>query len=168
MILSAIAFALVLGIFIFVVLPRGRVWQRTASVSLYVVLLGMVYVGSTELMSRPKPMRLEWRNPEQATVIAANLRENEAIYVWLAIEGQDEPRAYALPWNQETAQQLQQAMAQAQDGGTDLMMSMPSESGMDDREPKFYAAPQPAMPEKDYSDTGAEGPMIYEQPASGG
>jgi hypothetical protein len=168
MIAPAIAFALVLGAFIFFVLPRKRPRQRAASVGLYIVLLAMVYAGSTELMGRSKPLRLEWRNASEAKVIAATMKENEAIYVWLDIEGQSEPRSYALPWSQEMAQQLQRAMSDAQQNGTEVKMASPFEGeGLDDREPKFYAMPQPPMPDKDYGDS-TDGPIIVPQPASGG
>src|SRR5262245_47376930 len=123
MILSAIAFALVLGTFIFLVLPRGRVWQRSASAALFVVLLAMLYVGSAEVLSRPKPLRLEWRNIEQAKVVGASMREGEAIYLWLQVPGADEPRAYQLPWSTEAAQQLQQAQAEAEANGTGVEMT---------------------------------------------
>ena len=37
---AAVAFALLLGTFIFLVLPRGRPWQRATSATLFLVLLG--------------------------------------------------------------------------------------------------------------------------------
>ena len=76
--------------------------------------------------------------------------ENEAIYVWLVMPGATEPCAYALPWSLEAAQQLQDAMNQAEADGTAVLMGMPFEASLDDREPMFYAMPQPAMPPKDY------------------
>jgi hypothetical protein len=42
-------------------------------------------------------------------------------------------------------------------------MKMPVESGTDEREPMFYAMPQPASPPKNYGGVGA---MIYQQPGS--
>jgi hypothetical protein len=164
MIAPAIAFALVLGAFIFFILPRERQWQRVASIGLYVVLLATVYIGSTELMGRPKPMRVEWRHASEAKMIAATMKENEGIYLWLDV-GQAEPRAYALPWSQEMAQQLQRAMSDAQQNGTEVKMVMPFDGGggLDDRAPKFYAMPQPAMPEKDYGSTTLDGPIIVQQ-----
>ena len=49
-------------------------------------------------------------------------------------------------------QQLQEAMSQAEADGTAVRMAMPFESSLDDREPMFYAMPQPAMPAKDYQE----------------
>jgi hypothetical protein len=154
MILSAIAFALVLGAFIFLVLPRGLTWQRSVSAGVFVVLLAMIYAGSAELLSRPKPLRLEWRNIAEAKVLGASMREGEAIYVWLQVPGAEEPRAYQLPWSMQAAEQLQQATAEAEAQGTGVEMKSPfaGDGSNDPREPKFYATPQPAMPEKDYSE----------------
>jgi hypothetical protein len=150
MIISAVCFALLLGAFVFLVLPRGRVWQRTASASVFVLLIAVVYAGSIELLGRPKPVRLEWRDMEKAQVLAANMRENEAIYLWLQFDGAPEPKVYTLPWSMQTAQNLQNAMEESEATGTGVEMTMSLESGLDDREPKFHATPQPALPDKNY------------------
>jgi hypothetical protein len=159
---TAAGFALLLGAFIFFVLPRGRVWQRATSATIFLVLIGVVYGGSIELLSRPKPLRLEWREATEAKVIGATMREGEAIYVWLEVPGADMPRAYALPWDMQMAQQLQDAMQEGQAKGTDVQMSMPFDPGLDDRDPKFYAAPQRALPDKNY--TGGNKTIVYQQP----
>lgn len=159
---TAAGFALLLGAFIFFVLPRGRVWQRATSATIFLVLIGVVYGGSIELLSRPKPLRLEWRDAAEAKVIGATMREGEAIYVWLEVPGADMPRAYALPWDMQMAQQLQDAMQEGQAKGTDVQMSMPFDPGLDERDPKFYAAPQQALPDKNY--TGGNKTIVYQQP----
>ncbi len=165
MIISAAVFALLLGAFIFLVLPRGRLWQRATSATIFLVLIAVVYGGSVELLSRPKPLRLEWRDAAEAKVLGATLREGEGIFVWLQVPGVEEPRAYALPWDLQMAQQLQNAMQEGEANGTDVQMSMPFDPGLDDREPKFYAAPQTALPDKGYSGSDT---IIYQQPGSSG
>ncbi len=162
MITSAILFALLLGSFIFLVLPRGRVWQRVTSTGIFVVLIALVYGGSVELLSRPKPLRLEWRDAAKAKVLGASIREGEGIYVWLQFEGTSEPRSYALPWDMKMAQQLQEAQREGQANGTDVQMNMPFEAGIDDREPKFYAMPQQPLPDKNYTNGD---PLVF-QPGS--
>jgi hypothetical protein len=152
--LSALAFALLLGMFIFAVLPRGRLWQRTLSAGLFVVLVVVVYGGSAELLGRPKPMRLEWRDAQHAKVLGSSLRENDAIYLWLQFDNGSEPRAYRLPWSIEAAQQLQTATQEGEANGTGVQMSMSGEVGLDQREPKFYAEPQQALPDKNYGRIG--------------
>ena len=161
MIVSAIIFALVLGAFIFAILPRAGLARRSFSVGLFVILIAVVYGGGIELLGRPKPLRLEWRDAAEAKVLSAAPVENEAIYVWLSMPGSPEPRAYVLPWSVEAAQQLQTAMSEAEANGTSVRMTMPVEPGTDDRDPKFYATPQPATPPKNYQGTGA---MVYQQP----
>ena len=47
--------------------------------------------------------------------------------------------------------------------GTAVEMGMPSDAGLDTREPMFYATPQPPLPVKDYQ-SGAD-PLIYTQPS---
>jgi len=167
MIISAILFALLLGAFVFLVLPRGSSWQRAASATIFVILLAVVYGGSIELLSRPKPLRLEWRDAKDAQVVSASLREGEGIYVWLQLDGTSEPRSYILPWNMKVAQQLQTAMQEGQAQGTGVKMVMPFASGLDERDPKFYAMPQPALPDKDYG-SGGSGPVILNRTGSPG
>jgi hypothetical protein len=161
MIISAVVFASLLGAFVFLVLPRAGLARRTLSVGIFVVLIAVVYGGSIEMLGRPKPLQLEWRNAADAQVVSAVPVENEAIYVWLLLPDSVAPCAYALPWSVETAQQLQEAMSRAETDGTAVRMAMPFESNLDDREPLFYAMPQPAMPPKDYQNGST---FVHRQP----
>ena len=161
MITSAITFALLLGTFVFLILPCAGLARRSFSVGMFVVLIAVVYGGAVELLGRPKPLRLEWREPADAQVVSAVPVENEAIYVWLIMPDSSEPCAYVLPWSLQVAQQLQEAMAQAEADGTAVRMTAPSEPNLDDREPMFYAMPQPAMPPKDYQNGS---PLVHQQP----
>ena len=166
MMIAPVIFALLLGAFIFVILPRAGFARRTLSVGIFLALITVVYVGASELLGRPKPFGLEWREATKAEVLSAVPVENEAIYVWLTLPGSPEPRAYVLPWSQNAAQQLQDAMGKAEADGTAVEMGKPSEAGLDTREPMFYPRPQPPMPEKDYQ-SGAR-PLTYTQPGSNG
>ena len=78
------------------------------------------------------------------------------------LDGAPEPRAYQLPWSKAEAQQLQKALREAEAGGSGVRMRMPFEPSLDPREPRFYAAPQPAMPPKD-AEKGT-GPRRFVQP----
>ena len=154
MIAAAIIFAFLLGAFIFSVLPTVGLVRRLLSVGLFVALIAIVYGGGIELLSRPKPLWLEWRDATAARVLGAVPVEGQAIYVWLALPNSPEPHAYTLPWSVDVAQQLQTAMSDAEAKGTIVQMML-SEGGLDDREQKFYAAPQSPMPAKDYRDSAA-------------
>ncbi len=129
--------------------PRA-VLIKVGALVLAALLMPTAYASLVELLGRPKPVTLEWAMgavPE-ATVLGASMRENEAIYLWLRFDGIPEPIAYVLPWNMETAKQLQQAMAQAEADGTVVRMRRPFESDRDPSEPLFYAEPQPPLPTK--------------------
>src|SRR3546814_15454178 len=100
-IIGTAIFALWLGAYLFLVLPRARVEQRVVSVGVFLILIGLVYGGATELLSRPKPLRLEWRDAGKAEVVSAMPIEDEAIYLWLSMPDEREPRAYVLPWSRD-------------------------------------------------------------------
>ncbi|MGH6898429.1 MAG: hypothetical protein ACREJ5_18065 [Geminicoccaceae bacterium] len=130
--------------------PR-RLVVKLLAIAGVTLFLPVAYAGFAQLLALPKPVALEWwqANAEEATVLAASLREDEAIYVWLQLQGVDEPRAYALPWQRDLAEQLQAAQRQAEESQTQVQMRLPFEDSLDDREPKFYAMPQPQLPGKD-------------------
>jgi hypothetical protein len=94
---------------------------------------------------------LEWwqANAKGGTVLAASMREDEAIYLWLQLKNVPEPRAYTLPWHRELAEQLQAAQREAEESQTQVQMRLPFENSLDELEPKFYAMPQPQLPPKD-------------------
>jgi hypothetical protein len=130
--------------------PR-RLAMKLLAVAGVALFLPTVYAGFAQLLALPKPVALEWwqAHAEEATVLAASLREDEAIYLWLQLRGVDEPRAYALPWHRDLAEQLQAAQREAEESQTQVQMRLPFEDSLDDREPKFYATPQPQLPAKD-------------------
>lgn len=129
--------------------PR-RLPTKLAAVVVAGLFLPVAYAGISDLLSRPKPVKLEWwlARAGEATVVGSLPEEGRQIFLWLRLEGIDEPRAYALPWSRELAQQLQDAEQQAAEQQTGVRMRLPFEPSLDDAEPKFYAMPQPAMPDK--------------------
>ncbi len=129
--------------------PR-RLWLKTSALATLALLLPVTYIGLAELLSRPKPMHLEWHQGglEEATVVGVELRENQAIYVWLRIEGVADPRSYMLPWDQRRAEELYDAQRQAEANGTEVRLRQPFESAVEDEEPVFYALPQQPLPAK--------------------
>ena len=114
------------------------------------VFLPAAYLSLSEMLSRPKPVGKEWvrREIAEATVLGSQMQEGRAIYVWLAMEGVEEPRAYALPWDEKVARQLHGARRNAEASGTRVKMRMPFEQSLDRRDRIFYAASQPPPPEK--------------------
>ncbi|MGD9539164.1 MAG: hypothetical protein AB7P52_18325 [Alphaproteobacteria bacterium] len=148
------ASALVLAA-IAVLAPR-RFLVRLGAVAAAALLLVSGYFSLADLLSRPKPVRLAWaeRNIEEATLLGSSLDEGKAIYVWLKLPGQDEPRAYSLPWDMAKAEALQQASRKASGKeGTGVVRArrpFGPQSEPDDasEQPMFYAPAQPAPPPK--------------------
>jgi hypothetical protein len=114
------------------------------------LFMPLAYAGLSDLLSRPKPISMEWwlAHADEATVLAAVPEEGRRIFLWLALEGADEPRAYVMPWTREAAQQLQDAQEQAAQEGGEVRMQMPFERSLEDAERMFYPVPQPAPPAK--------------------
>jgi hypothetical protein len=97
----------------------------------------------------------------EAEVLASRLVEDQGIYLWLQLVDVAEPRAYVLPWDRTSAEQLQQALREAEQKGSGVQMRLPFEPSLEDLEPKFYALPQPALPPKDLSQPP---PEFYQPP----
>jgi hypothetical protein len=142
--------------------PRRLAIKGTA-LATSVLFLPVSYAGLVDLLSKPKPVDLEWwqTDASEAEVLAARQVENEGIYLWLQLPDVAEPRAYVLPWNRASAEQLQQAMREAEQNGSGVRMRLPFESSIEDRERKFYAPPQPALPPKDLAEPP---PQLYQPP----
>ena len=142
--------------------PR-RLLVRAGALACAVLFMPLAYAGFSDLLSRPKPVGLEWwqAKADEATVLSAQLREPESLYLWLQLSGEPEPRAYRMPWTQDMAEQLQQALEEAEKNGTQARMRLPFEPSLEQRERKFYAPPQPALPPKDLAQPPAQ---VFEKP----
>ncbi len=130
---------------------RRRLVVRAGAVGILVLIAAISYAAFSDLLSRPKPAMLEfgYDDVEQATVLAAALREGSGIYLWLRLPGVEEPRYYIMPWRQSVAEELQEAMRQAERNRSGLMLRLPFEKSMEQREaPRFYALPQTRLPDK--------------------
>jgi hypothetical protein len=130
--------------------PRA-LWIKVGALAIAVLFLPATYLSVVDLLSRPKPITLEWKRVAlaEARVIGADLREGEAIYLWLRTAGVEEPRSYVLPWDQKLAEQLHGAQREAQARGTAVHARGLFEPGQDREQPVFYALPQPARPPKE-------------------
>lgn len=74
----------------------------------------------------PMPVRFEWRSGD-AEVIATDWIEGETIWLWLRWPGDDEPRAYRLPWSKPIAEAVERGKAEAAEGeGEGLSATFPS------------------------------------------
>ena len=140
--------------------PR-KLWVKVTALVTTGLFLPVAYLSMSDLLSRPKPIDMEWTHIDlaEAAVLGARLEEDVAIYLWLAIEGLEEPRSYVLPWDQNMAEQLYDAQRAAEEQGTGVRVQMPFETSLDTQERKFYAEPQPPLPEKQVA---PQSPAIFE------
>lgn len=136
------------------VLALGFTPLRTRS-----VFAGLALVAAVPLMLSPwgKPRPIwsaivgmpECRpdtSPDPSSILAAQVREDEGrILLWLQV-ATCEPTAYELPWTAQMAQQVQEAIEDAEKNGTQAKLRY--EPSLDRLEPKAYADPQPALPPK--------------------
>lgn len=141
--------ALVSGLSGITIRTQRRPPLKVVALTLSALLIMTTYTGFLELLGRPKPATLEFiANVEGATVLSAKLLEGEAIYLWLQLVDEREPRSYVLPWNQDQAVQLQEAMRQAESVGSAVRMRGPLRSLPTADETVFYAQPQPKLSPK--------------------
>lgn len=156
---------LLVGLMLFFAVRRVGSWQaRAVLVVLFAAVGATAFVGTADLMGRPRPMRLEaLRAIPEALILYARLREPDDILLLLDAPELKEPRYYTLPWDHEAAKQLRKALSDAQQKGNNgaVRMRKPFEPSWDDREPRFYAPPQPAMPPKG---DPPEPPIEYRHP----
>ncbi|MCL4798508.1 MAG: hypothetical protein KJ025_02920 [Burkholderiales bacterium] len=140
-------------------------WLKVGALTITALFVPAVYVAMVELLSRPKPVALERIDAAlaEATVLGADLREEEAIFVWLRLPGVEEPRAYVLPWDQGLAEQLHGAQREARERGTEVHARNLFRTGEGRERPMFYAQPQPASPPKQPSPRG--GPLVFDSGA---
>ncbi|MGI9500440.1 MAG: hypothetical protein ACR2P3_10400 [Geminicoccaceae bacterium] len=145
---------------------RHRSWIRASALAVTVLFLPLAYASYAMLLSKPKPVALEWwlGKADEATVLSSSIQEDVGIFLWLRLAEITEPRAYVLPWSRDLAEQLQAAAREAEEQNGQLQMRLPFEPSLDELEPKFYAMPQPAMPPKDMD---RPPPEIYQQAKRG-
>ena len=88
---------------------------RVVALVIAVLFMPTVYLQTTELLSRPKPMSFEWyeRDAEKASVLGVSFDEGQSIYLWLMLAGSVEPRSYVVPWNLRLAERLEDAVEAA-------------------------------------------------------
>lgn len=136
--------------------------HKVGALAIAGLFLPLFYLTLLGLLGRPKPTMLEWnlQRSADAVVLATQLREDKAIYLWLQVPDLQEPRSYALPWDRELAQQIQAAQREAESNGTPVRVTGPLSATPDDDQdaPLFYAPAQQPPPRKEVS---TQEPLIY-------
>ncbi len=62
---------------------------------------------------------------DRAEVLSVSFDEGKAIYMWLRLNGMIEPRFYSMPWRQEYAEDLEDAMEQANRTRSSVIVTNP-------------------------------------------
>ena len=149
--LPFLASALLAGVLVSLVLWSGRRLRfKLAALGVLAVFLVVQYGAVADLLSRPKPIRLELASldPEKNAVVASQMRDGEAIFLWMVREGYDEPRAYRLPWSEEMARQLHEAKRESEQNGGAVRMRYRKSDRLVEGQKVFYTEPQAAPPPK--------------------
>ena len=162
-VIAFISLALLLGAFAFIGLPAMTRRRRAGIASFFAILLAVLFFGYSDMLGRPKSTTLELTRAgaEDVKVLGSYMLEGKGVYLWVQFPSVDEPRYYQLPWDENTAKALQEAVRKNADNhGGGVRMRLPFEFSWDKREPLFYPAPQPKLPDK----PGSRPVTIYQAP----
>lgn len=140
---------------------------RVLALAIMTLFLPMAWVQFTSLLSKPKPMAYTWfeRDVERSEVLSITFDEGKAIYLWLRHSGMREPRFYKLPWRQQVAEDLEDAVDQATRTRSALIITDPfSKRSLEERggisveiiPPATQPFKKPVMPPKVYNPRSPE------------
>lgn len=131
--------------------PR-RTPIRTLALVAMTLFLPLAYIQFVELLSKPKPAAWAWieRDVDRAEILSVSFDEGKTIYLWLRLNGMIEPRFYSMPWRQQVAEDLEDAMTQSARDRSSVILSNPfSKRSLEDRGgPSIEIIPPPTLPLK--------------------
>ena len=113
------------------------------------LFMPLVYVQFVGLLSKPKPVAWAWleRDVDRAEVLSVSFDEGKTIYMWLRLNGMIAPRFYSLPWRQQFAEDLEDAMVKATRSSAGLIIKNPfSKQALEDSGGVSLEIMPPAMP----------------------
>ena len=131
--MNALIYVFVAALTVVVVLALLAIWAprkpliRFAALGATVLFIPLGYMQYIELLARPKPIEFEWfrRDVEQAQILGVSLDEGRAIYLWLRVDKDIEPRYYKLPWKQEVAEKLEDVIDNALRNNSTVILKQP-------------------------------------------
>ncbi len=140
---------------------------RVLALAAMTLFLPIVYVQFVGLLSKPKPVEWAWleRDVDRAEVLSVSFDEGKAIYMWLRLNGMIEPRFYSLPWRQQDAEDLEDAMEQASRTRSSVIVKDPfSRRSLEERggvtveiiPPATQPRKQPVVPPRVYNPRSPE------------
>ena len=150
----------------------GGSGRKVLALAVLALFIPIGLLASVEMLGRPKPATMEWLFDfrDEVEVVAHDLAEGEAIYLWLRLPGEAAPRAFALAWEKDTAIRLETALEEAEALSTPLMARLAEgeETSVVRRDARmlFYPLPQKPLPQKPDPGEDAEG-YYYEADGDG-
>lgn len=127
-------------------------WVRVVITVIFISLLPISFQAYQELTGKPKWSQAEWyyKDIKKVQILAVRMIEEKGIYLYLLIPGKAEPYSYKFPWDKKMAMQIGKAIEEARRNRNGLFMRDPFnyEKSLEKRERKFYAPPQPKLPDK--------------------
>ena len=140
---------------LFAALALIAIWSRRAdrmrhaALGLFIIGLPLLAAAGLESLSWSRPLWAMWNLNGDFRVLGAKMIEGVGIYAYVDTDG--EPRAVELPWDNRTAERLQELFDDPANGGQAMMRF---EFSWDTSPPQFYPIPQPpALPPKDAQPT---------------
>jgi hypothetical protein len=130
-------------------------WRRPAAYAscvLFVLLLVSVAGLAMTSLGLPRPIWADPWMPDKVVVLGYALDEPKSIDLMIATPGG--PRLYRLPWNEQSAADLNDASQKAKAQHLSLVASLngqgkPGSRGVQNKEqPKFYPEPRAPLPDK--------------------
>ena len=156
--MSILIYLFIVTISVAAVLAAIAIWAprapkvRIGALVVTALFIPLGYLQAIELLSKPKPVSFEWfdRDVQLAHVLGASMDEGRAIYLWLRIDGEIEPRYYVMPWRQEAAEKLEDVIDNAIRRNATVVLKKPfirkSENEMGDL--NAHVIPPPMPPQK--------------------
>lgn len=125
---------------------------RIAAVLATTLFIPLAYLQAVELLSKPKPISFEWfdRDVQLAHILGASMDEGRAIYLWLRVDGEVEPRYYVMPWRREAAEKLEDVIDNAIRQNATVVLKKPFfRKSLDELgDLNAYVIPPPLPPQK--------------------
>ncbi|MCG8546232.1 MAG: hypothetical protein MJE12_18700 [Alphaproteobacteria bacterium] len=156
--MSILIYLFIVTISVAAVLAAIAIWAprapkvRIGALVVTALFIPLAYLQAIELLSKPKPVSFEWfdRDVQLAHVLGASMDEGRAIYLWLRVDGEVEPRYYVMPWRQEAAEKLEDVIDNAIRQNSTVVLKKPfirkSENEMGDL--NAHVIPPPMPPQK--------------------
>jgi len=156
--MDMLIYVFIIAVLIAATLASLAIWAprvarvRVAALVVTALFIPLSYVLFVEFLSQPKPKAFEWfeRNVEEAEILGVSLKEGEAIYMWLRLDGAVEPRYYVFPWSLKLAERLEDEVDNAINRNSKLVIKNPFERRLGEAlgDLNLQIVPPPLMPLK--------------------